>query len=159
MESFIKLGNIDTLRPRMSKSPDLVPCIVQDSFVELCRHKGCKFLHKFPINYFERRSEKIKQRKDSTYFFVSKSKWLLPINPYRKKAPERNRFELFRQGWGEIRIVGQLPPNRDTFHRDEISFKFITFLKQRIEQEKELTALEMTDYEDIEEVAYYNRPI
>lgn len=159
MESFIKSGNINELRPRISKNSDPVPCIVQDSIVDFCHHNGCKFLHRFPVNYFERKSEKIRQRKDFTYFSVSKSKWLLSINPYRKKTPERNRLELFRQGWGEIRIFGQLPANRDTFHRDEISFKYISFFKQWIDLEKELTALEITDYEDIEEVAYYNGPI
>lgn len=159
MESYIKSGNINELKPRIPKNSNPVPCIVQNSFVNFCRHTGCIFLHRFPLNYFERRSEKIKQRKDFTYFSLSKSKWLLPINPYRKKTPEHSRFEAFRQGWGEIKLVGQLPPKRDTFHRDEISYKFITFFKQRIDLEKELTALEITDYEDIEEVAYYNEPI
>jgi len=159
MGLYIKSGNINELRSRILRNSDPVPCIVQDAFVDFCRHKGCIFFHRYPLNYFERRSEKIKQRKDWTYFSLSKSKWLLPINPYRSKTPEHHRFESFRQGWGEIKIVGQLPPKRDTFHRDEISYKFIAFLKHRIDPQIELTALELTDYEDIEEVAFYNGPI
>ena len=139
---------------------DPVPCMVQGSIVSHCKHQDCVFLHRFPVNYFERKSEKIRTRKDFTYFHMhissTNTKWLLPVNPYRKKCPERNSSELFRQGWGEIKLVGRIPIKRDIFHREEISFKYIAFLKKGFEIGDAFSALEITECEEIEEVAYFN---
>lgn len=136
-----------------------VPCLVADTDVPYCRHSGCTYLHKNPVSYFERRSEKIKGRKDFTYFEMHlspdrKNHWLLPVNPYRKSTPERNRFELFRQGSGEVRIIGHTPKGRDIFHRDEISFKYIAEVKGY--GDMYWSALEQMDHEEVNEVAYYN---
>jgi hypothetical protein len=118
----------------MSTINSLVPCLVKDAVLDYCLHRDCKYLHKHPINYFERRSEKIKQRRDFTYFEMHthlKTNWIMPVNPYRQATPEWNRFELFRQGYGEIQIVGRVPEDRIKFHREEISYKYITVLKNR----------------------------
>lgn len=83
----------------------------------------------------------------------------MPVNPYREDTPEWNKFELFRQGWGEIRICGRVPEDRVKFHRDEISYKYITELKTRQMIPEDASVIEMMDYEDIDEVAYYNGPV
>ncbi|RZJ72367.1 MAG: hypothetical protein EOO47_22480 [Flavobacterium sp.] len=159
MNSFIKSGSINELKSRVPKTLATVPCLAQDPFVTHCYHSGCRFLNSYPITYFERSSERINRRRDFTYFKLTKSAWLLPVNPYKEETPERNSFELFRQTWGEIRFFGNIPLRRDNYHRDEISFKYISILKHWIDPEKDLNALEITKYEDIDEVAYYNGPI
>jgi hypothetical protein len=140
-----------------------VPCLVHDAFVPYCRHKGCKYLHKHPLNYFERRSEKIKRRLDFTYIEMHTShtgtKWIMPLNPYREDTPERGKFELFRQGWGEIQLVGRVPEDRFKFHRDEISYKYIAALKDHWIIPEDASVIDLMDYEEVDEVAYYNGPL
>lgn len=116
MNSFIKSGSINELKRRVPKTLTTVPCLVQDPFVTHCCHSGCRFLNSYPINYFERRSERINRRRDFTYFKLTETEWLLSVNPYQEATPERNRFELFRQTWGQIKFVGKIPLKRDTYH-------------------------------------------
>jgi hypothetical protein len=140
-----------------------VPCLVKDAPSEYCNHKDCKYLHKHPVNYFERRSEKIRQRRDFTYFEMhtsySGTRWILPLNPYQEKTPERSKFELFRQAQGEMEIVGRLPDDRVRYHREEISYKYIARIKGSWMVPDDASIIEMMDYEEIYEVAYFNGPV
>ncbi|RYZ98497.1 MAG: hypothetical protein EOP47_19235 [Sphingobacteriaceae bacterium] len=141
----------------------LVPCLVKDTTVNYCKHNDCKYLNEYPINYFERRSEKIRRRWDFTYFEIhtsqSGTRWIMPVNPYHESMPENNSFELFRQGYGEIKIMGRVPNYRNKFHRDEIAFKYIALLKDSWMFSENASAMELTEYEDIEEVAYFTGPV
>jgi len=62
-----------------------VPCLVKDAS-EYCYHRDCIHLHKHPINYFERKSEQIKRRKDFTYVEMYKNydgtKWIMPVDAF-----------------------------------------------------------------------------
>jgi hypothetical protein len=131
--------------------------------LDYCRHRDCKYLHQHPINYFERKSEKIKQRRDFTYFEMhtshSKTRWIMPVNPYRENTPEWNRFELFRQGQGEMQLVGRVPEDRVKFHRDELSYKYIAELRDRWMFPMTASVIELMEHEEINEVAYYNGPV
>ena len=147
----------------MKVTEGFVPCLVKDAISEYCCHSGCIYLHKHPISYFERRSEKIRQRHDFTYFEMHKgpsgTQWILPLNPYLEGTPERNKFELFRQGNGEMRLWGRCPDDRFKFHRDEISYKYITTLKNQWMIPEEASIIDMMGFEEVDEVAYFNGPI
>lgn len=83
----------------------------------------------------------------------------MPVNPYQENMPERNKFELFRQGHGEIRLWGRVPDDRVRFHRGEISYKYITALKDRWMIPENASLIDLMEFEDIDEVAYFNGPV
>jgi hypothetical protein len=147
----------------MKATDRFVPCLVKDAASEYCCHRDCVYLHKQPISYFERKSEQINRRKDFTYFEMHKgydgTKWIMPVNPYQENMPERNKFELFRQSHGEIRLWGRSPDDRFRFHRDEISYKYITVIKDRWMIPEDASLIDLMEYEEIDEVAYFNGPI
>ncbi|MBE9586287.1 hypothetical protein IM792_17680 [Mucilaginibacter sp. JRF] len=147
----------------MKTKEGFVPCIIKDVAEEFCCHRDCIFLHKNPVCYFERRSEKIRRRRDFTYIERFKGPsgnyWMMPVNPYKESTPECNAFELFRQSHGEVRLVGQFPEDRTKFHRNELSYKYIAVIRDRWAISIYASTIELMEYEEIEEVGYFNGPV